>query len=239
MKYIDLTLPSPAANLACDEALLDLADSGAGGEVLRFWEPSEPFVVLGYANQAATEVDLPACRARKIPVLRRCSGGGTVLQGAGCLNYSVILRIPEAGLLHSIKGTNTFVLERQCAALAPLLPSRPAIKGQTDLVLGDLKFSGNAQRRKREFLLFHGTFLLNFDLTLIGQCLRMPPKQPEYRKGRSHSDFLTNTDIDDDAIKQALRKEWSADDEFANPPLEEIKKLVETRYASEAWNLRC
>ena len=73
MKYFDGTYPTPAENLACDEALLNLCEEGRGGEVLRFWEPREPFVVVGYANRAAREVDLDACRTRGIPVLRRCS----------------------------------------------------------------------------------------------------------------------------------------------------------------------
>ena len=59
--------------------------------MLRFWEPNKPFVVVGYANQAAREVDLEACRKLGIPVFRRCTGGGTVLQGPGCLNYSLDL----------------------------------------------------------------------------------------------------------------------------------------------------
>src|SRR5882724_8858694 len=99
MKYIDFTLPTPAANLACDEVLLDLCEAGAGADTLRFWQAREPFVVVGYANKAAREVNLEACQRRGIPVLRRCSGGGTVLQGPGCLSYSLILRISETGPL--------------------------------------------------------------------------------------------------------------------------------------------
>ena len=59
MKVLDLTLPTPAENLACDEALLDAAESGAGGEALRFWESPVHFVVVGYANKVATEVNVP------------------------------------------------------------------------------------------------------------------------------------------------------------------------------------
>ena len=86
MRHLDLTIPSPAENLACDEALLDWCESGDGVECLRFWESPEPFVVVGYANKVETEVNVAACEARKIPILRRCSGGGTVVQGPGCLN---------------------------------------------------------------------------------------------------------------------------------------------------------
>ncbi len=83
MKLLDLTLPSPAENLACEEALLDVCDEHGGGEILRFWEAHESFVVVGYANKITTEVNVESCRAKQISIFRRCSGGGTVLQGRG------------------------------------------------------------------------------------------------------------------------------------------------------------
>ena len=112
MKLCDLTLASPEENLACDEALLDFCEAGQSEEILRFWEPARYFVVLGYANKVAREVNLPFCRANGIPVLRRCTGGGTVLQGPGVLNYSLILRMDASGPLHSIAATNEFIMER-------------------------------------------------------------------------------------------------------------------------------
>jgi len=48
MRYLDLTLPSPAENLALDEALLEEAEaSGRPTETLRLWEPRQPAVVVG------------------------------------------------------------------------------------------------------------------------------------------------------------------------------------------------
>ena len=85
MKLCDLTLGTPEENLACDEALLDLCEAGGSDELLRLWALPRYFVVLGYANKAATEVNLPLCRKLTVPVLRRCTGGGTVLQGPACL----------------------------------------------------------------------------------------------------------------------------------------------------------
>ena len=92
MKWLDLTFDTPAANLACDEALLDDAEQHGGPGLLRFWEPRQYFVVLGYAKKFAEETRVEACREENIPIHRRCSGGGTVLQGPGCLNYSQIGR---------------------------------------------------------------------------------------------------------------------------------------------------
>ncbi len=121
MKLCDLTLGTPEENLACDEALLDLCEAGESDEVLRLWALPKYFVVLGYANRAATEVNLAFCRQFGIPVLRRCTGGGTVLQGPGVLNYSLILRTDNSGSCHSISAANRFVLERHRDALAKLL----------------------------------------------------------------------------------------------------------------------
>src|ERR1700722_5119085 len=141
MKYFDFTFPTPAENLAGDEALMDLCENGLEGEILRFWEPKAPFIVLGYAHQAAREGNLEACKKEGIPVFRRCSGGGTVVQGPGCLNYSLILRMDD-GPLRSITGTNKFIIERHGAALEPLLKAGVQIQGHTDLALENLKFSG-------------------------------------------------------------------------------------------------
>jgi lipoate-protein ligase A len=238
MKYIDLSLPSPQENLACDEALLDLCEAGFENELLRFWESPKHFVVVGYANSVTKEANLDMCKADNIPVLRRLSGGGTVLQGPGCLNYSVILKIPESGPLASIAGTNKFVMAKQKAALEPLIGSEVKIAGSTDLAVGDLKFSGNAQRRKRKSLIFHGTLLLKFDIPLIEKYLCMPSKQPEYREGRMHTSFLMNLDLDTQAVKEAMQNEWKATKLLDNLPTEKIEALVRTKYSREEWNLK-
>lgn len=148
MDTLDLTFPTPAENLACDEALLDWREENGGKEILRLWESPEPFVVVGYANKVETEVDVPACEARGIPIFRRCSGGGTVLQGEGCLNYALILRIAEGLPTENISTANRFIMERNRLAIQAIIGNGQAIsiRGHTDLAIGDLKVSGNSQR---------------------------------------------------------------------------------------------
>ena len=243
MKFFDRTFPSPTENLACDEALLDWCESGEGTECLRFWESLAPFVVVGYANKVATEVNVAACEARKIPILRRCSGGGTVVQGPGCLNYTLVLPITKDGPLHSIPVANQFIMRHNRAAIEPEVRSqkseaRVAIRGHTDLAIGGRKFSGNSQRRRKHYLLFHGTFLLNFDLTLISDLLQMPSKQPDYRESRKHADFLTNINASSEMLKSALQKAWGADSPLINLPLEKIKALAREKYATNEWNFK-
>jgi lipoate---protein ligase len=242
MKQFDLTLPSPAENLAADEVLLDESEAGGGGEILRFWEPREPFVVVGYANRIATEVNVAACEAKGIRIHRRCSGGGTVVQGPGCLNYALILRITPDGPFQHIGVANQFIMRQNRAAIASI-NSQPStlnisVRGHTDLAIGDRKFSGNSQRRRKHFLLFHGTFLLNFDLALIRDLLPMPSKQPDYREDRSHDRFLTNLNLSAEKVKAALRQTWKAPTPLDNPPLDRIAALARERYASREWNFK-
>ena len=236
MKCLDLTLPTPAANLALDEALLDACEEDAGLEVLRFWEPKEYFVVVGYANEVKKEANVGACTKDNVPILRRCTGGGTVLQGAGCLNYTLILQIAGNPALQNITGTNRFIMERQRRALAPLLSAPIRVQGHTDLTMRDLKFSGNAQRRKRNALIFHGTLLLDFNRSQIEKYLAMPSREPDYRQNRRHTDFLMNLNIPIAGVKSALTSGWLAGEVLDQAP--DFQKLLTEKYEQTEWNLK-
>ena len=246
MHHLDLTLPTPAENLALDEIMLDLAETGQGGECLLFWEPREVFVVIGYANKVVTEVNLPVCEARNVPIFRRCSGGGTVVQMPGGLNYSLILAIREDGPTRNITAANQYIMGKNRAAIEEALRASapgghaPAVtvRGHTDLCLGDVKFAGNSQRRRKNFLLFHGTILLDCDLSLISDLLLMPSLQPDYRANRPHRDFVTNLNLPAEAVKNALIHEWSANDQITNPPLTEISRVAREKYSSREWNFK-
>jgi len=213
-------------------------------------------VVLGYANHLVREVCMPVCQERQVPILRRCSGGGAVLQGPGCLNYSLVLRIEEAGPLATIQGTNTSIMGKHRDLFRNLLAEAEAInrigpisrisetpppveiQGHTDLTLGALKFSGNAQRRRRRSVLFHGTFLLNFDLELLGQVLLHPSQEPGYRKGRPHAEFVTNLPLTPARVKQGLQECWGCNGEVSDAPWVRIDQLVKEKYGCEEWNRR-
>jgi lipoate---protein ligase len=251
MNVFDFTCRSAAENLACDEALLDFCETNGGSEVLRFWEPTEFFVVTGYGNKVESEVNVAACVADGIPIFRRSSGGGTVLQGPGCLNYALILRIEPGGPLHSIPASNRFIMDRNRTALESALNgsgnSGPvagvaattggvAVHGHTDLTVGGRKFSGNAQRRQKRFLLFHGTFLLQMDLSRIEKYLAMPSRQPTYREGRPHGAFVTNLDIAAECVKRALRLVWNATGQDFSIPAETISLLARDKYETNEWN---
>jgi lipoate-protein ligase A len=239
MEFLDLSFPTPEQNLACDHALLEMCERERSGRaLLRLWETPAHFVVLGYSNRVRSEVNLKACRSRGIPVLRRYSGGGTVLQGPGCLNYSLVLPIPSDGPLSSITGTSSVVLRRQSLALQGLIREPVEPRGQSDLVVGDRKCSGNAQRRLQRYLLFHGTILLDLDLSMVEECLPMPSSQPGYRGGRSHAAFMRNLHLPPGRVRQVLRNTWGAHQVADGVPHRMIETLARERYALSDWTFR-
>jgi lipoate-protein ligase A len=258
VECLDYDAESPELNLALDEALLLEAEEGKRGESLRFWTFSLPFVVLGHSRRAHLEADLQACADEGIPVLRRASGGGTVLQLPGCLNYSLVLAIAHKESLSTIAGTTQAVMRTHAAVCARLTGEDVRWEGESDLVLRGKKFSGNAQRRLVRHILFHGTFLLHADLSAISRYLRHPEQEPPYRQGRPHSDFLTNCHLEPERLKEALAEAWGAAGrpKVAAPrvaaprvaapqatpptavPLERARTLVMERYGVREWQFR-
>jgi len=234
MRYLDRTLPTAAENLALDEALLLEADAGRGEDLLRIWHLEQPAVVLGAGCSFALDVDEAACRADGVHVLRRSSGGGTVLLGRGCLLFSLILSYDAAPELGEIGSSYAFILGRLRECLRDICPDIERA-GTSDLAAAGRKFSGNAQQRKRAHLLHHGTVLFDFDLSSIGRYLRMPERQPEYRSGRDHEAFVMNLPTTETAIKNRLRAEWRADEELRSWPEEETRRLVREKYATPEW----
>jgi lipoate-protein ligase A len=257
MRRLLLTLATPEENLALDEALLEWAEaSDPEAEALRVWESPTPLVVVGRSSRVGLEVDQEACARRGIPILRRSSGGAAIVAGPGCLMYAVVLSYSLRPELRDIRQAHTHVLGRLADALRPQVPS-VRLAGTSDLVLGNepnvadsdgkgigdtcrapaRKFSGNSLRAKRTHLLYHGTLLYDFDSSLIGECLRMPPRQPDYRQSRGHTDFVVNLPLPRELLEQALREAWPTTDELADWPRQLVADLVKTRFSQHEWNL--
>lgn len=185
MDVLSWTAPTVAQNLAFDEEVAKSAQ-GTGRHLLRFWWGGPPAVVLGANERTELVVDAEACAVHGVEVLKRCTGGGTVLQTADVLNYSLIAPAPDR---LSLKAGFRLGADVICAILAAFgVVGEP--QGISDVAVGDRKISGNAQARRWKALLLHGTLLIDFDFDLAGKVLRHPPREPEYRRGRSHGDFL-------------------------------------------------
>lgn len=233
MLFLDRTLPELAENLALDEALLLDAEAG-GPEVLRVWQWPARAVVLGAGGRIADDVNEDRCRADGVPLARRASGGGTVLLGHGCLLYTVVLAYTRDPSLTQIPSSYQYVLGRIADGLHTLATDLEQ-RGSSDLARLNRKISGNAQQRKRTHLLQHGTLLYDFDVEWAARYLKLPPRQPEYRRQRSHRDFMANISASADQLKRSLRAIWEAQEEMVRLPLDRMQSLVAERYGQSDW----
>jgi len=240
-------------NLALDEAILDelhgespegpspAAASGEDGRgpaatrCVRVWTPRETVVVVGSSSRLEEEVDRDACRRLGARIVRRPSGGATIVLGPGCVVYSVVERLsadmPSIDRLH----------ERFLAPLCEAFGRRglsAVRRGTSDLVVGDRKFSGNSLRVKKRAVLYHGTFLDAFDLSLIDSLLPHPPREPDYRGSRPHRDFLTNVGLGLGNISEAVREAFGPCRVSHWFPADRVESLLASRYRLTDWTER-
>jgi len=180
--------PDVEMNLRLDEQFAQQAGR-AGARVLRlWWGGSHPTAVLGCGDKPETALNLEECALRGVGWVKRVTGGGTVLQTRGVFNYSYTA--PDAGSpdLQRAFEQGTHLVVRALAQLG--IEARH--RGTSDVAVGDRKISGNAQARKWKAILLHGTLLVDIDRELMEAVLRHPRKEPDYRRGRAHGDFVVS-----------------------------------------------
>ncbi len=161
------------------------------GELLAHsvWVPRQPVVVLGSSNHPDTEVLEESCLADGIPILKRYGGGGTVLLYDGCVIVSVGLWVKQL-------YQNKLYFERLNQSVINSLSKQwPAFRdlgqrGLSDITFGDLKVAGTSLFRSRNYLLYQASILVDLNHDLINRYLKHPSKEPDYRLGRTHQDFL-------------------------------------------------
>lgn len=185
MEVLFWSAPTVAENIAFDESMARSAFS-SGRRLLRFWWGGPPAAVMGSSERAEQSVNSTACAELGVEVLKRCTGGGTVLQTSGVLNYSLVTPAPvRLDLMAGFRqGTNLI------RTLLDAFGVTGTVQGTSDVAVAGRKISGNAQARRWRSLLVHGTLLVDFDFDLAEKVLPHPPREPEYRRARPHRDFL-------------------------------------------------
>ena len=190
-----------------DEDLLEEVEAGAPF-ALRAWEPEGVAVVLGRSNAAERELRPGACEADGVPILRRRGGGGAVVLSPGCLVVSLATTVDRELDAGYLGATVALVSD----ALARVAGFSPVQRGTGDLCLGDRKFLGSSLFRRRRLLFYQASLLVSADLSLLDRYLAHPSREPEYRGGRAHGDFVINLsqakpELTCDGLAEGLRPE--------------------------------
>ena len=168
---------------------------------------------------------------------RRSSGGGTVVLGPGAVNLAVVLPVDFAPELAGVESAQSFVLERIGAEFRRFGPAVELL-GSGDLTIRRKKFCGSAQRRLRRTVLVHTTVCDRLRLEMISLYTQTPRRQPAYREGRSHQDFVTNLGLGRTTVVRAFRTAWLPPDTEPEPaviPEGRVRMLVESKFADPGW----
>lgn len=147
---------------------------------------SSPAIVLGISGKIDELVNQAHWEQKPIPLIRRFSGGGTVVVGADTLFVTLII---NQRALPTVACYPEPILRWTDTLYSPLLPENLFQINENDYTIGDRKFGGNAQYICRERWLHHTSLLWDFDDEVMGYLLP-PRRQPRYREQRSHQDFL-------------------------------------------------
>lgn len=171
-----------------DDDLIEFAAQSRETSV-RIYAPSSPAIVLGRGSKPEAELHLDACLKDGIPILRRQGGGCAVVIDPGNVIVSVVL--PTEGI-----GQNPRYFEKisdwLITGLNQLRISGVHKRGISDLALGDRKIAGASIYRTTEYLYYSATILVDPNVDLIERYLKHPPREPSYRQGRQHRQFITS-----------------------------------------------
>jgi len=148
-------------------------------------EGSSPTIVMGISGKAEELVDVAKAARQGIPIIKRFSGGGTVIVDEDTLFVTFICQKS----LHPFPAFPEPIM-RWTEGIYKQVFSHPEFAlRENDFVFGERKCGGNAQYIKKERWLHHTSFLWDFK-PLFMDCLLHPKKTPPYRAGRTHEEFL-------------------------------------------------
>ncbi|MDH3285080.1 MAG: hypothetical protein OEQ13_10095 [Acidobacteriota bacterium] len=169
-----------------DEDLIDAVERDRSMRV-RVRREGGVSVVLGRGSKATEELDVAACLADGVPILRRRGGGCAVLLDPGNLIVSVVRPLPGlTGISTHFEWLSAWLAD----VLAGLGIRGVAHEGTSDLAVGGRKIGGSCIFRRKDLLYYSTTLLVEPRIDLIERYIAHPPREPEYRRGRPHREFL-------------------------------------------------
>lgn len=165
-------------NMAFDEAILDLVIKKRSPNTLRFYKWSPSTASIGRNQSLSNEIDIDFVKEKGFNVVRRITGGGAVFHDEKReITYSVVCPIKFLENLGAKRVIEQFELITQGIITGLMING---LKAEKDIIhcpailFEGKKFSGNAQVRKRGYLLQHGTILLDYDPELMYSVLKAP-----------------------------------------------------------------
>ena len=246
MDFIDTDYNNAFINMAIDEVLLSSKDP-----VLRFYQWKPNAVSVG-RFQNINDIDMDYCNKNKIDVVRRITGGKTVLHEHE-LTYSFIIdknKLPRSIVESYNIISNALIRGLQVLGLNPEMnkvevadKDNPACFQETsfnEIVINQKKVVGSAQVRVKGKLLQHGSILTGIDNRNYSNCFVHKPGIDGLSKRISYINYPVK------ALKGAIKSGFSRyfntrfnDRDLSCTELLTAGKLAKEKYLSMEWTKRC
>ncbi len=239
-------------NMGIDNAIAEFVSKNYSDPTLRLYSWISPVVTVGYFQKVSETVNTGCCNDSNIDIIRRVTGGGTVLHNKE-ITYSFIVPIKNKIIPEEIEGSFRGIIDPIIAALKES-GINASFKPVNDIHVNGKKISGSAQTRKHGVILQHGTIILDIDRSMFTGCLKFD-KEKLAQKGVSDPlDLITSvsrelgSDYNDERInilKQSVADNYSRilNIEFKEDALSHDERILAGKYEEElfanaSWNMK-
>lgn len=231
-------------NLALEEACMEGIENNESPPTIRLYQWSNSAVVIGRFQSLDEEIALDKCQEWGVDYTRRITGGGAMfLDKDGELTYGVIAprELFPKNIIESYKEICGWIIKA-----LEYLDIKSEFKPINDIITNGKKISGNAQTRRGNVLLHHGTILHHLDIKKMFTLLKVPEEKISDKMIQNVEDRVTclskiKPEITTDQIEEALIKSFTENKEyeFSDWTEKEIKRaneLVKEKYNNKSWN---
>ncbi|MCW3976068.1 MAG: lipoate--protein ligase family protein [Candidatus Bathyarchaeota archaeon] len=250
-RLIGININDAYMNMAIDEAIAKFISKKRVPNTIRFyrWRPSA--VSIGYFQSITEEVNLDLCNKLKIDVVRRNTGGGAVYHDTdGELTYSTIIDLDNPFITQDIMKSYEIICSGLILGLKKFSITAE-FRPINDIVVDGKKISGNAQTRRFDSFLQHGTILVDSNISKMFKVLKISNEKISDKMIKKAEERVTNlkkllrSSVSFEEVFQALKMGF---EETLGITLDEGKltseeqklalKLKKEKYLKKSWNFK-
>jgi lipoate---protein ligase len=223
--------------MGLDQALMSTVEDFIPVLRLYGWKPSA--VSIGYFQSLEQEVNVKKCKELGIDVVRRITGGGAVLH-ENELTYSFITKIYPANIIESYRS----ICEPVVTCLYDL-GFDAKFSPLNDITVENKKVSGNAQTRRNNVLLQHGTILLDVNVDKMFSVLKVPSEKVKDKIIQDVKERVMGLKVSYDEVANKLWRSFGQKfqaevfkDDVKSDESIEAKIMQKYKYSTYEWNYK-